>query len=288
MLGTWLDALRAQRCTRRSRQRDFCERRNGCPVCGSQRACSTTRAVLPDALVREWGIGRRRARLYDAREGGACADCGATGRSRALALAFLEAQGETGVRSFRAALRGLDGARIAEINQAKELHTWLAELPGVRYSEYGSGQPGVPSEDLEKLSYADASLAFVFCSDTLEHVPDPERALAELERVLLPGGAALLTVPLLWHRRTRVRSERAPDGLRHHLPPSYHGSRALAAPEQGFFVFREFGPDLLDRFATRFDVCTVFLDLWRNPFDCAFVLRRRPPLALRPTAPARP
>jgi SAM-dependent methyltransferase len=115
----------------------------------------------------------------------------------------------------------------------------------------------------------------VFCSDTLEHVPQPERALAELERVLTPGGAALLTVPVLWHRPTRVRSEPCGGALRHHLPASYHGSRALAKPEHGHFVFREFGPDLLDQFAQRFDLRTVFLDLWRNPFDCAFVLRRR-------------
>ena len=276
MLGTFLDAARAHRSASRFGHRNFGERRHGCAVCGSRRARHAKWSVLPDTLVREWGIGARRARLYDAREGSACPNCGASGRSRALALAFLEARGETGTRPFRDALADVDGSHIAEINEAKELHRWLAELPGVRYSEYRSDRTDVPSEDLEQLSYADASLALVFCSDTLEHVPDPVRALAELARVLVPGGAALLTVPLLWHRSTRVRSERTNGELHHHCTPSYHGSRALATPQHGHLVFREFGPDLLDLFAEHFAVHTVFLDLWHNPFDCAFILRRPP------------
>jgi SAM-dependent methyltransferase len=41
----------------------------------------------------------------------------------------------------------------------------------------------------------DASLDFVIACDVLEHVPDDGQALAELSRVLRPGGWAVLTVP---------------------------------------------------------------------------------------------
>ena len=267
-------ALQALRHTRRMAVR-WDERRSGCPVCGGRVAAAPPRPILPEALVREWELGPHLQRLYDEREGTACAACGATGRSRALALAFLVATRQPEGVGFAAAARDWKGGAIAEINQAKELHAWLEHVPDLRYSEYGSTQAGTPSEDLEQLSYADASIRYLFCSDTLEHVPSFERALAELWRVLEPGGAALITVPLLWHRPTRVRARRSHGEVRHLLPPSYHGSQALARPSDGHFVYRELGYDVLDVFRERFATRVVFLDLWSNPFQCAFVLERR-------------
>lgn len=44
---------------------------------------------------------------------------------------------------------------------------------------------------------ADASYDTVLATEVLEHVPHPERALAEIHRVLKPGGTLLLTVPFL-------------------------------------------------------------------------------------------
>lgn len=41
----------------------------------------------------------------------------------------------------------------------------------------------------------DGSFDCVFCSGVLEHVDDPQAAMAEIERVLRPGGLLLLGVP---------------------------------------------------------------------------------------------
>lgn len=50
--------------------------------------------------------------------------------------------------------------------------------------------------DLRKLPFDDKSFDFVYASHVLEHVDDDRRALAEIVRVLRPGGMAILPVPI--------------------------------------------------------------------------------------------
>lgn len=49
---------------------------------------------------------------------------------------------------------------------------------------------GLVISDALALCFADGAFDGVFCSNLLEHTPDPERLLAEVERVLRPGGWA--------------------------------------------------------------------------------------------------
>lgn len=51
--------------------------------------------------------------------------------------------------------------------------------------------------DAQRLPFAAASFDTVFCSQVLEHVPEPWLALSEFRRVLRPGGRLILTAPHL-------------------------------------------------------------------------------------------
>ena len=50
-------------------------------------------------------------------------------------------------------------------------------------------------EDLHRLSFTDGSIGTLIAVETLEHVADPYLAVREIERVLRPGGIAIVTTP---------------------------------------------------------------------------------------------
>jgi len=58
------------------------------------------------------------------------------------------------------------------------------------------GRPDVAA-DLKNLPYPDGTFDAVFCSQVLEHEPEPAALLAELYRVIKVGGALVLTAPHL-------------------------------------------------------------------------------------------
>ena len=137
--------------------------------------------------------------------------------------------------------------RVAEINRIEGLHEVLSGLPGLAFSDYDpsvssdEGVNGVRSEDLTRLTYPDASFDLVLTSETLEHVPDLDAALAEIRRVLVPGGRHLFTVPACRVCPGRFRECRArPNGkVEHHAVEIRH-----PGGDVGYPVFTEFGADL--------------------------------------------
>jgi SAM-dependent methyltransferase len=50
-------------------------------------------------------------------------------------------------------------------------------------------------EDVQNLSFGDQTFNTIVSCETIEHVPHPLRALAEMYRVLKPGGRVILTCP---------------------------------------------------------------------------------------------
>jgi SAM-dependent methyltransferase len=60
--------------------------------------------------------------------------------------------------------------------------------------------------DIRAMPFADASFDLVLATDVIEHVDDDGQAVAEIARVLVPGGRALITVPAfqsLWGLQDR-------------------------------------------------------------------------------------
>jgi SAM-dependent methyltransferase len=73
-----------------------------------------------------------------------------------------------------------------------------ASPPGFRAVDH-SRYPGVEvCADLAALPFPDGSIDGVLCEMVLEHVPDAHRALAEVRRVLRPGGRVYFALPFLW------------------------------------------------------------------------------------------
>ena len=76
--------------------------------------------------------------------------------------------------------------------------------------------------DMRALPFGDASFSGVLSVQAIEHVPDPERAIAEAWRVLKPGGVAVFVTP---NRLTFGRPEEVVDPY-HHVefsPPELRG-----------------------------------------------------------------
>lgn len=65
---------------------------------------------------------------------------------------------------------------------------------GLQTGSFEYGKLDIVS-DITAIPESDASFDAVMCTEVLEHVPDPPRALAELCRLLKPGGQMILTAP---------------------------------------------------------------------------------------------
>jgi SAM-dependent methyltransferase len=68
-----------------------------------------------------------------------------------------------------------------------------------------------------RLPFADDCFDAVICSEVLEHVPDWRGLLAEIERVLRPGGRLCISVPRPWCERICWRLSRS-----YHQTPGGH------------------------------------------------------------------
>jgi SAM-dependent methyltransferase len=171
-----------------------------------------------------------------------CERCGLSSRQRAT------------LQIFEQECRPARPDRIYATEQASELCRQLqAAYPNVAGSEFlGDAVPlgsldsrGIRNESITALSFADRSLDFVLSFDVLEHVADYERALAQVWRVLRPGGRFLFSAPFrLASAATIVRARLNADGSITHLrKPSYHSDPFSTEP---ILCFQTFGWDLLE------------------------------------------
>ncbi|MFI4957143.1 MAG: class I SAM-dependent methyltransferase [Gammaproteobacteria bacterium] len=193
-----------------------------CSVCGCDQF--EDHNVLWPALIDSWGISPYEVNYINQQQGRICSDCGTNIRSAALAKALClslnhpDTLDEIKYSNIKHA--------IFEINEAGTLHSRLKQFPGHVFGAY-------PECDMTNLTYQDSQFDIIIHSDTLEHVPAPKRALAELRRVLVPGGVTIFTVPIIVGKMTRSRDW---------LPATYHGAEGEFASD--YKVFTEFGADI--------------------------------------------
>ncbi len=192
-----------------------------CAVCGDSDFRLAN--VLWPELVGEWALAPDEAAYIDRQQGECCVGCGANLRSVVLARALAKAARMTEpLRSFMPSYTG----RILELNEAGTLHPVLKTAAGHVYGPY-------PQVDMQSLPYGDGEFDVVIHSDTLEHVPQPVRALAECRRVLKVGGVLCYTIPTIVGRLSRRRAG---------MPPSYHG--APGGNREDHLVQTEYGADM--------------------------------------------
>lgn len=125
--------------------------------------------------------------------------------------------------------------------------------------EPGTLEDGVRCEDVQRLTFADASFDVCTSTEVFEHVPDDRAGFRELHRVLRPGGTLVFTVPMSGDPTTVERTRVAADGsFVHLLEPAYHGDRLTGAGT--VLVHRDYGADIVQRLREcGFDSAT----LWR-------------------------
>lgn len=126
------------------------------------------------------------------------------------------------------------GGHIADLGTPRRFHKILRPyeplFEGVDYRAYGY-EPEMKGDrydcdghqDIENLSFPDASLDAVICLDVLEHVLNPFKAAQEVVRVLRPGGYALVAVPFMAGYHGKTGSSQGDDDYPDHWRMTHTG-----------------------------------------------------------------
>ncbi len=106
-------------------------------------------------------------------------------------------------RDLRSVLAGL-GGRVLDVGCGEQPYRpWLA--PGADYVgvDVADG-PGVSAviRPGESWPFESGSFDAVLCTQVLEHDSSPDHTLGEIERVLAPGGTAVVTVPFAYNEHS--------------------------------------------------------------------------------------
>ncbi len=171
-----------------------------------------------------------------------CSNCGSIPRERALMYCIEKFYPQWKQLSIHESSPGGRGASLKLKNNC----------PNYQASQYFPGFPlgeihsrGWRNEDLENQTFADESFDLVISQDVMEHIFNPEKALAEIARTLKPGGAHIFTVPIVNKEKpSRVRATLGANGEINYLQEAqYHGN---PVNPKGSLVTMDWGYDICD------------------------------------------
>lgn len=101
-----------------------------------------------------------------------------------------------GRHAFAAARRGAHVVALdAGADEVEGVVSTFAAMAEAGELDPGSTRAGAVRGDARYLPFADGAFDRVIASEVLEHIPDDTAAMAELARVLRPGGTMAVTVP---------------------------------------------------------------------------------------------
>ncbi len=208
-----------------------------CPVCGGAHFAAV--AVLWPELISSWQLSDDEVVYINRQQGFHCNQCNNNLRAMGLTVAILrEFEFQGTLDRFCESSRDL---KILEINTAGSLTPFFRKLPSHRLVEY-------PQFDMLDLDIESETYDLVVHSDTLEHVPNAERALSECRRVLRANGKCIFTVPIVVDRMSRSRTG---------LAASFHGQSGVLENDQ--LVCTEFGANIWQTvLKAGFSSCEIF------------------------------
>jgi hypothetical protein len=164
---------------------------------GDARYCS-----LCESRVREF----RPAGIV-ARANARCPVCGSLERHRLLWLYLTERT-------------DLFDSRHKKLLHVSPEYVIANQLRGIANIDYLScdleSKQAMVQMDIRAINLPDATFDVVICNHVMEHIPEDRRAMAELYRVLKPGGWAILQTPIAGDTTHEVPTVQTPtDRLRH-------------------------------------------------------------------------
>ena len=142
-----------------------------------------------------------------------CPQCGSLERHRLQYLVVMEI------------LDGRDLSKWRMLHCAPE--PFLSKIFSSRVCQYETAdisKKGVQHHvDLQNLPFKDGTYDFIFASHVLEHIPDDNKAIKEIRRVLKAGGIAILPVPIVCEKTIEYEE------------PNPHESYHMRAPGLDYF-----------------------------------------------------